>query len=142
MNCRQLIGMALTAMISIHGGLTLVYLTLAGSGEDPQFILKVFLFGCLTVVIIPFVRCGISGVIQLSLCAKLMLAIFWYLFGEGWIMPEAFLSGLIASSSFYFALRELDAAKNVKVSSAILVLIINLQALVWYSALLFRVNVH
>jgi len=135
MKWRRLIGMSLTAMISIHGGLTLVYLTLRGVDGESSSVLRVFLFGCLTILIIPFARCDFKTVIQLALYAKLILATCWYLYEDGWIVPEAFLSGLIASSSFYFAMGEIAATKNMKLSSAFYLLIVNLQALFWYSIL-------
>ncbi|KIH83611.1 hypothetical protein [Pseudomonas batumici] len=122
-------------MISLHGGITLFYLSMTSIDFTSQEILTFYLSGCLTVVLIPLMGASCERVVQVALVAKILLVLCVLSTGIVWIIPEALCSGLIASSSFYFAMREVSKGAHGKLLASVLVLIINIESLVWYAAL-------
>lgn len=129
------LALCLCGMISIHGGLTLLYLSITAIGYSAQEVLAIFLSGCLAVLLIPLVGVPCERVVQVAMAIKILLGAYALLAGSVLIVPEALNSGLIASSSFYFAMREISRVNNGKWVASILILIINVESLLLYSAL-------
>jgi hypothetical protein len=128
------IALSMCGMISAHGGITLLYLSMASVASVSQEILIFYLSGCLSVVLIPLVGVSCERVVLLALAAKVLLVVCALLTGSVWTIPEALCSGLIGSSSFYFAMREISKRPNGKLLASILILIIHIESLVWYAA--------
>jgi hypothetical protein len=129
------VALFMCGMISLHGGITLLYLSITSVASTSQEILMLYLSGCLGVVLIPLVGASCERVVLVALAAKILLALCALLTGSVWTIPEALCSGLIASSSFYFAMREVSKRQNGKLLASMLILIINIESLVWYAAL-------
>lgn len=125
----------LCGMISLHGGLTLLYLSMTSVGFSTEEILVIYLAGCLVVVLIPLMGLSCERTVLGALFAKMLLAFYATVSGAILPAPEALCSGLIASSSFYFAMREIAQAENGKLLASVLILIINIESLLWYSTL-------
>lgn len=128
------VALFMCGMISLHGGITLLYLSMTSVASTSQEILMLYLSGCLGVVLIPLMGASCERVVLVALAAKILLVLYALLTGSVWAIPEALCSGLIASSSFYFAMREVSKSQNGKLLASILMLIINIEALVWYAA--------
>lgn len=120
-------------MISLHGGITLLYLSMISEAWTSQEILVLYLSGCLGVVLIPLVGESCERMVFAALAVKMLLVLCALLTGSVWTVPEALCSGLIASSSFYFAMREISKSQNSRLFASILILIINLECFVWYA---------
>lgn len=128
------VALFMCGMISLHGGITLLYLSMTSVASTSQEILMLYLSGCLGVVLIPLVGASCERVVLVALAAKILLVLYALLTGSVWTTPEALCSGLIASSSFYFAMREVSKRQNGKLIASMLILIINIESLVWYAA--------
>ncbi|MFL1553621.1 hypothetical protein ACI77I_31940, partial [Pseudomonas sp. D47] len=128
------IALFMCGMISLHGGITLLYLSMTSVALTSQEILMFYLSGCLGVVLIPLMGASCERVVLVALAAKILLVFCALLTGSVWTVPEALCSGLIASSSFYFAMREVSKRQNEKLLASVLILIINIESLVWYAA--------
>lgn len=131
---RDIFKLFVCGMISLHGGITLLYLSMTSVTSTSQEILMFYLCGCLSVVLIPLMGASCERVVLVALIVKILLVLCVLLTGAIWIIPEALCSGLIASSSFYFAMREVSKRKNGKLAAAVLILIINIESLLWYAA--------
>jgi hypothetical protein len=129
------VALFMCGMISLHGGITLLYLSMTSVASTSQEILMFYLSGCLGVVLIPLVGVSCERVVLVALAAKILLVLCALLTGSVWTIPEALCSGLISASSFYFAMREVSKSQNGKVLASMLILIINIESLVWYAAL-------
>jgi hypothetical protein len=130
-----IVALFMCGMISLHGGITLLYLSMTSVASTSQEILILYLSGCLGVVLIPLVGASCERVVLVALAAKVLLVFCALWTGSVWTIPEALCSGLIASSSFYFAMREVSKRQNGKLLASMLILIINIESLVWYAAL-------
>lgn len=128
------VALFMCGMISLHGGITLLYLSMTSVASTAQKILMLYLSGCLGVVLIPLVGASCERVVLVALAVKILLVLYALLTGSVWTIPEALCSGLIASSSFYFAMREVSKRQNGKLLVSMLILIINIESLVWYAA--------
>ena len=128
------IALFMCGMISLHGGITLLYLSMTSVASTSQEILMLYLSGCLGVVMIPLMGARCERVVLVALAAKILLVFCALLTGSVWTVPEALCSGLIASSSFYFAMREVSKRQNGKLLASVLILIINIESLAWYAA--------
>nr|WP_314525092.1 hypothetical protein [uncultured Pseudomonas sp.] len=129
-----IVALFMCGMISLHGGITLLYLSMTSVASTSQEILMLYLSGCLSVVLIPLMGASCERVVLVALAAKIVLVLCVLLTGTVWTIPEALCSGLIASSSFYFAMREVLKRQNGKLLASVLILIINVESLVWYTA--------
>lgn len=121
-------------MISLHGGITLLYLSMTSATSTAQEILIFYVLGCLSVVLIPLMGASCERVVLAALAVKMLLVLCALSIGSVWTIPEALCSGLIASSSFYFAMREVSKRQNGKLLASVLILVINVEAAVWYTA--------
>lgn len=121
-------------MISLHGGITLLYLSMTSATSTAQEILIFYVSGCLSVVLIPLMGASCERVVLAALAVKMLLVLCALSIGSVWTIPEALCSGLIASSSFYFAMREVSKRQNGKLLASVLILVINVEAAVWYTA--------
>jgi hypothetical protein len=119
-------------MISLHGGITLLYLSMI-SETSAHEILVLYLSGCLGVVLIPLVGESCERMVFAALVVKMLLVLCALLTGSVWTVPEALCSGLIASSSFYFAMRVISKSQNSELFASILILIVNTECLIWYA---------
>ncbi|MBC3365823.1 hypothetical protein [Pseudomonas sp. SWRI154] len=120
-------------MISLHGGISLLYLSMTSVTATSQEILMFYVLGCLSVVLIPLMGASCERVVLAALAVKILLVLCVLSIGSVWSIPEALCSGLIASSSFYFAMREVSKKQNGKLLASVLILIINIEAAVWYT---------
>ncbi|WP_191487005.1 hypothetical protein [Pseudomonas sp. FEN] len=132
---RVIFALFMCGMISLHGGITLLYLSITSITFTSQGILAFYLSGCLAVVLVPLMGASCERVVQVALVVKILLVLCVLSTGIVWTIPEALCSGLIASSSFYFAMREVSKGEHGKLLASVLVLIINIESLVWYAAL-------
>lgn len=121
-------------MISLHGGITLLYLSITSVTWTSKEILMFYMLGSLSVVLIPLMGASCERVVLAALGAKILLVLCVLANDSVWTIPEALCSGLIASSSFYFAMREVSKRKNGKLLASVLILVINIEAIVWYTA--------
>ena len=129
-----IVALFMCGMISLHGGITLLYLSMTSVALTSQEILMLYLSGCLGVMLIPLMGASCERVVLAALAAKILLVLCALSTGTVWTIPEALCSGLIASSSFYFAMREVSKRQNGKLLASVLILIINIESLVWYAA--------
>lgn len=70
------IALIMCGLISVHGGLTLFYLTLIDQGVSSRTLLELYLVGCVSVILIPLTGINIERLVFQLLLIKLVMVIF------------------------------------------------------------------